>query len=127
MIPTTTSVCCGTGCRISTTGRAKEARPDPSELARRLSQWELHSDFDVFYGAAARYAKILGAKGMKVYREVTEADTLLGEVRDAKGRGHRLYSAVEEILQRASRAVEKWNTGPHSPMFPWLSRARTFQ
>jgi hypothetical protein len=24
------------------------------ELARRLFQWELRSDFDVFYGAAAR-------------------------------------------------------------------------
>jgi uncharacterized Zn finger protein len=52
----------------------REARPDPGELARRLFQWELHSDFDVFYGAPARYAKILGAKGMKVYRELAEAE-----------------------------------------------------
>jgi len=27
-----------------------------------LFQWELHSDFDVFYGAAERYAKILGPR-----------------------------------------------------------------
>src|SRR5260370_23413487 len=52
----------------------QEARPDPVELARRLFQWELHSDFDVFYGAVARYAKILGAKGMKVYQELAEAE-----------------------------------------------------
>jgi uncharacterized Zn finger protein len=52
----------------------QEARPDPAELARRLFQWELHSDFDVFFGAVARYAKILGAKGMKVYRELAEAE-----------------------------------------------------
>jgi len=52
----------------------QEAPPDPAELARRLFQWELHSDFDVFYGAAARYGKILGAKGMKVYRELAESE-----------------------------------------------------
>jgi hypothetical protein len=34
----------------------QEARPDPVELARRLFQWELQSDFDVFFGAAAQYA-----------------------------------------------------------------------
>jgi hypothetical protein len=47
----------------------QEARPDPAELAKRLFQWELRSDFDVFYGAAERYSKILGAKGMKASRE----------------------------------------------------------
>jgi uncharacterized Zn finger protein len=51
-----------------------EAGPDPAELAKRLFHWELNSDFDVFYGSAARYAKILGAKGMKVYRELAEAE-----------------------------------------------------
>jgi hypothetical protein len=52
----------------------QEARPDPAELARRLFQLELHSDFDVFHGAASRYAKNLGVKGMKVYRELAEAE-----------------------------------------------------
>ena len=51
----------------------QKARPDPAQLAERLFQFELHNDFDVFYGAASRYAKILGAKGMKVYRELAEA------------------------------------------------------
>src|SRR5262249_15361569 len=52
----------------------QEAAPDPAELAKRLFRWELNSDFDVFYGSAARYATILGAKGMKVYRELAEAE-----------------------------------------------------
>jgi uncharacterized Zn finger protein len=52
----------------------QEAVPDPADLARRLFHWELDSDFDVFYGAVARYAKILGAKGMKVYRALAEAE-----------------------------------------------------
>jgi uncharacterized Zn finger protein len=52
----------------------QEARPDPAELARRLFHWERNSDFDVFYGSAFRYAKILGAKGMRVYRDLAEAE-----------------------------------------------------
>ncbi len=52
----------------------QEARPDPAELAARLFQSELHSDFDVFFGAVARYSKILGDEGMKVYRKLAEAE-----------------------------------------------------
>ncbi len=62
----------------------QEARPDPVELARRLLQWELHSDFDVFYGAVAQYSEILGAKGMKVYRDLAEAEWQKVPVRTAK-------------------------------------------
>ena len=51
-----------------------EARPDPVDLAKRLFQWELHSDFDVFYGAAGRYARILGTEGLKAYRQLAEAE-----------------------------------------------------
>ncbi|MGH9657016.1 MAG: SWIM zinc finger family protein, partial [Bryobacteraceae bacterium] len=35
------------------------ARPDPVALGRRLFEWELHSELDVFYGAAERYKTIL--------------------------------------------------------------------
>jgi len=65
----------------------QEARPDPVELARRLFQFELHSDFDVFYGAVERYAKVLGAKGMKVYRELAHAEWAKVPVRTAKNEG----------------------------------------
>jgi len=39
-------------------------------------------------------------------KELAEADTLLVQVREAKGRGQRLYSAAEEILNRALQAAD---------------------
>ena len=50
------------------------ARPDPVELAERLFEWEMTSPFDVFYGAAATYAEVLGEKGLAAYRRLAEAD-----------------------------------------------------
>lgn len=90
----------------------QEARPDPVELARRLFQWELHSDFDVFYGAVARYAKILGAKGMKVYRELAEAEWQKVPERTAKhersesGQHFRITHIMQSLAQ-ASGDVEE--------------------
>jgi hypothetical protein len=89
----------------------QEARPDPAELARRLFQWELHSDFDVFYGAAARYAKILGAKGMKVYRELAESEWEKVPARTAKHErsewGHFRITHIMESLAQASGDIEQ--------------------
>ena len=83
----------------------QEARPDPVELARRLFQWELHCDLDVFYGAVARYAKILGAKGMKVYRELAEAEWEKVPARTAEhersewGQHFRITHIMESLAQ----------------------------
>ena len=90
----------------------QEARPDPAELARRLFQWELHSDFDVFYGAVARYAKILGSKGMKVYREVAEAEWAKVPARTAKhersefGQHFRITHIMESLAQASGNIEE---------------------
>lgn len=62
----------------------QEARPEPVALARRLFDREMHSDLDVFYGAAERYAKILGAKGVKEYRQLAEAEWEKVPARTAK-------------------------------------------
>ncbi len=51
----------------------KKARPDPEALAKRLFEWELGTDYDVFHGAAATYAGVLGKKGLTVYRKLAEA------------------------------------------------------
>lgn len=48
------------------------ARPDPEALAARLFEWELHSDWETFYGAAATYADVLGERGLGVYRRLAE-------------------------------------------------------
>jgi tetratricopeptide (TPR) repeat protein len=90
----------------------QEARPDPVELARRLFQWELQSDFDVFFGAAAQYAKVLGAKGMKVYRELAEAEWEKVPARTAKqersewGQHFRVTHIMESLAQ-ASGDIEQ--------------------
>jgi uncharacterized Zn finger protein len=90
----------------------QEARPDPVALARRLFDWELHSGLDVFYGAAERYAKILGAKGLKEYRQLAEAEWEKVPARTAKderadwGRHFRI-THIMESLARASGDVEE--------------------
>ncbi len=52
----------------------RKARPDPEVLARRLFAWELGGEWDVFHGAAQTYAKILGRRGLAVYRQLAEAE-----------------------------------------------------
>lgn len=90
----------------------QQARPDPVELARRLFQWELHSDFDVFSGAVARYAKILGAKGMKVYRKLAEAEWEKVPARTARHERsewgqHFCITRIMESLAEASGDIEQ--------------------
>lgn len=51
-----------------------KVRPDPAVLARKLFAWELRSEWEVFYGAVLRYAKVLGATGLAVYRELANAE-----------------------------------------------------
>jgi len=90
----------------------EEAHPDPVELAKRLFHWELHSDFDVFYGAVARYAKILGTKGMKMYRNLAEAEWAKVPARTAKHERsesgqHSRITHIMESLAKASGDIEQ--------------------
>jgi hypothetical protein len=48
------------------------AKPDPEQLAKKLFEWELNGEWEVFYGAVTRYADVLGDKGLKVYAELAE-------------------------------------------------------
>lgn len=52
----------------------KKAKPDAEALAKRLFEWELGTDYDTFFGAAATYADVLGEKGLAVYRKLAEAE-----------------------------------------------------
>lgn len=52
----------------------KDAKPDPQALAKRLFEWELAGEWEIFSGAAARYADILGKPGMERYRELARAE-----------------------------------------------------
>jgi uncharacterized Zn finger protein len=49
-----------------------QARPDQVALAERLFEWELHSDWEIFLGAAAQYADVLGEAGLAAYRRRAE-------------------------------------------------------
>jgi len=89
-----------------------EARPDPVDLAKRLFQWELHSDFDVFYGAAERYAKILGTKGLKSYRQLADAEWAKVPPRTARHERsewgqHFRITHIMESLARVSGDIEE--------------------
>ena len=50
------------------------ARPDPVDLAERLFEAEMDSDYDTFHRAALAYADILGETGLAAYRRLAEAD-----------------------------------------------------
>src|SRR5437870_2362146 len=52
----------------------RKGKPDPEALARRLFEWELRTDYDTFYGAAATYADLLGKKGVAVYQQLADAE-----------------------------------------------------
>lgn len=51
----------------------RRARPDPEELAEKLFNWEMKSDWEVFGGSAGTYADLLGSKGLAVYRRLAES------------------------------------------------------
>lgn len=48
--------------------------PDPQALARRLFEWEIKSDWEIFYGAAENYADVFGAEGLAEYRRLAESE-----------------------------------------------------
>lgn len=85
-----------------------KARPDPEALGRRLFEWELRSDYDVFFGAAQIYAAVLGQKGLTVYRHLAEREwakvPVLGPDRDDAdkyGRRFKLTHIMETLAQQS--------------------------
>ncbi|MBI4481544.1 MAG: SWIM zinc finger family protein [Acidobacteria bacterium] len=90
----------------------KQARTQPEDLAKRLFQWELRTAYDTFFGAAATYADILGAKGLAVYRKLAEAEwakvPALGPGRDDPNKYGRRFriTHIMETLARESGDVE---------------------
>ncbi|MCU1266701.1 MAG: hypothetical protein JWM21_3019 [Acidobacteria bacterium] len=52
----------------------EQADEDPLALATRLFEWEFTSDWDIFSGAAATYAEVLGSAGLDQYRLLAEAE-----------------------------------------------------
>jgi uncharacterized Zn finger protein len=51
-----------------------QVSPEPRALARRLFEWEIKSDWEIFYGAAETYADVFGAEGLAEYRRLAESE-----------------------------------------------------
>lgn len=51
-----------------------EAKLEPVELAKRLFEWELTTNWDTFSGAVETYADVLGKEGIAAYRKLAEAE-----------------------------------------------------
>lgn len=82
------------------------ARPEPVTLARTLFEPERHSgDLEVFYGAAVRYAELLGAEGITEYRRLAkvEWDALapLGPGEDERSYSSRRFRITQIMLSLA--------------------------
>jgi uncharacterized Zn finger protein len=50
------------------------AKPDPVALAKRLFEWEMHSKWEIFFGAVEHYSEIFGESGLAVYRTLAEME-----------------------------------------------------
>lgn len=93
------------------------AKPDPDALARSLFHTELEGgDLDLFSGAAQRYAKVLGKRGLAVFRELAEAEWEKVPVRkpgsqsDFESPGRFRIGRIMESLARASGDVDELAT-----------------
>jgi hypothetical protein len=90
-----------------------QTRPDPKELAQRLFQWELGSEWGVFSGAAETYTDILGDQGLAQYRKLAEAEWAkvppLGPGQDNSQRYTERFRITKmmETLARQSGDVEE--------------------
>ena len=114
----------------------RKAKPDPEELARRLFKWELRTDWDTFFGAAEKYAHVLGEKGLAVYRNLAEAEWAQVPALDAgrddpgkHGNRFRITHIMETLARRTGdvEAVVAVMKRDLSSPYAYLRIAETFQ
>jgi uncharacterized Zn finger protein len=84
----------------------RKAKPNPTELAERLFEWEVTTGYDTFYGAASTYADVLGKAGLAVYRRLAEAEwakvpalTACQQGADRYGKRFRITHIMETLAQ----------------------------
>ena len=91
----------------------RKAKPEPEALARKLFDWEMKSQWDVFHGAARTYARVLGRKGLAMYRKL--AEPVWAEVpalapndkRDSFAHKRFAVTCIMEVLAELSGNVEE--------------------
>jgi len=52
----------------------RQAKPEPAALAKFLFDWEIESEWDIFYNAIGTYSDVLGEAGFAAYRALAEAE-----------------------------------------------------
>lgn len=106
------------GCMSELLGRLQQihfnaclqAKPKPVALAKKLFEWELHSDFDIFYGAIEKYAELLGPEGLQAYRSLAEQEWASVPLRTSDSRDdewgkHFRITQIMETLSKLSGDV----------------------
>jgi uncharacterized Zn finger protein len=86
-----------------------ESRTEPRVLARRLFEWEMKSDWEIFYGTAETYADVFGAEGLAEYRRLAESEWAKvrqlnpGDRDDERSsRRFRITSVMEVLAQQSN-------------------------
>jgi uncharacterized Zn finger protein len=89
----------------------KKAKLDPEDLAERLFDLELHSEYGEFHGAVERYAHLLGKEGLAKYRTAAEAEwakvPALGPNKSGEY-GRYGITGIMETLARVSGDLDEW-------------------
>jgi uncharacterized Zn finger protein len=113
-----------------------QARPEPAELAERLFEWEMETDYDTFYRAALTYADVLGKTGLAAYRRLAEAEwakvPALGPGDDDPeryGRRHAITAIMAAIAEAAGdfEALVAVKSRDLSQPYAFLELARLYR
>ncbi|MFI5398383.1 MAG: SWIM zinc finger domain-containing protein [Candidatus Binatia bacterium] len=86
----------------------RKAKLDPITLAERLFAWELRTDWDVFYGAAATYKDALGKQGLARYRQLAEDEWARVPALSARSKDTDRYSKrfrITHIMETLAQAT----------------------
>jgi uncharacterized Zn finger protein len=115
----------------------KQAKPDPEALAKRLLDWELGSDHDMFFDALNNYAEVLGERGIAEFRRQAEKEwadvPALGPARENAlryyGRRERLAEIMEALAYRSGdvEAVVAVKSKDLSSPFAYLGIAHLYK
>ncbi len=87
------------------------ARPDPGELAERLFEWGIHSEWEIFLDGVERYTDVLGDVGLARYRALAERVWAQVPARDGNEGSDRWGSSfrityIMEALARTTGSVD---------------------
>ncbi len=114
----------------------RKAKPDPGNLARRLFDWELNSEWETFLGAAESYADVLGKEGLASYRKLAEVEWVDVPALGPGGKDEERYgkrfriTRIMETLARQSGDVEalvEVKKRELSSAYGFLGIARTYK